>query len=187
MRECVRQTLYSVTDRSRETGETASMLVWAVNPTEATAIASRGGDPDGDWESVETVPARTVSGQTIQRNALDSDDGSAPVCLDVKGFIEAVGENAERHGFHAVTGSALEYIAQIHSEVSEMVEELRDGHNIDEIYRVGAQPCGVPVELADVVLRCFDFAHVYNIDLERVLLEKHKFNLTRPMLHGCAF
>lgn len=108
--------------------------------------------------------------------------------LKIFDFVKEVGENAEAHGFHEVTHSPLEYLAQIHSEVSEIVEELRDGHApTDTYYREDGKPEGVPSELADVVLRCFDFAYVYGIDLEAALIEKHEFDKTRPYLHGRKF
>ena len=80
--------------------------------------------------------------------------------LKIFDFIKEVGENAEAHGFHEVTGSPLEYLAQIHCEVSEVVEELRNGRELTETYHSDeGKPEGVPSELADVVLRCFDFAY----------------------------
>ena len=108
--------------------------------------------------------------------------------LKIRGFIREVGENAEKHGFHDATGSPLEYLAMIHSEVSEIVDELRKGRSPDETYYgPDRKPEGVPTELADVVLRCFDFAYVYGIDLEGAILEKHSFNADRPYLHGRKF
>lgn len=108
--------------------------------------------------------------------------------LKIRGFIREVGENAEKHGFHDVTGSPLEYLAMIHSEVSEIVGELRKGWSPDETYYgPDRKPEGVPTELADVVLRCFDFAYVFGIDLEGAILEKHSYNADRPYLHGRKF
>lgn len=108
--------------------------------------------------------------------------------LKIFDFVKEVGENAEAHGFHEVTHSPLEYLAQIHSEVSEVLEELRNGRTVDETYhREDGKPEGVPAELADVVIRCFDFAYVYGIDLEAAIREKHQFNKSRPYLHGRKF
>lgn len=108
--------------------------------------------------------------------------------LKIFDFIKEVGENAEAHGFHKATHSPLEYLAQIHSEVSEVVEELRRGYKpTDTYHETNGKPCGVPTELADVVIRCFDFAYVYGIDLETAILEKHHYNKSRPYLHGRKF
>jgi NTP pyrophosphatase (non-canonical NTP hydrolase) len=45
-------------------------------------------------------------------------------------------------------------------------------------------PEGIPVELADVLLRVFDMCEFYNIDLEFALKVKHRHNETRPYRHG---
>ena len=49
----------------------------------------------------------------------------------------------------------VERLALITCEVSEAIEEVRDGHCVDEAYYNGTKPERVPVELADVVIRCF--------------------------------
>jgi NTP pyrophosphatase (non-canonical NTP hydrolase) len=41
--------------------------------------------------------------------------------------------------------------------------------------------------LADVVIRCFDMADYYKIDLESIIIEKMEFNKTRPYKHGKKF
>lgn len=46
------------------------------------------------------------------------------------------------------------------------------------------KPCGVPSELADIIIRVFDLAGRYNIDLERAIDEKMAYNATRPARHG---
>lgn len=47
-----------------------------------------------------------------------------------------------------------------------------------------SKPEGIPSELADVVIRVFDICEYYGIDLEKAILEKHDYNVTRPFLHG---
>lgn len=109
--------------------------------------------------------------------------------LKIADFIEYVGKTNEAHGFYEVNTKPIEHLALIHSEVSECLEEVRAGHDIKEVYyRVkDHKPEGVPMELADIVIRCFNMAYIYGIDLESAIIEKAAFNETRPYLHGKKF
>lgn len=77
----------------------------------------------------------------------------------------------------------------MHTELSEACEELRTGHAAGEIYYVtdkqgNQKPEGVPVELADLIIRVCESSHKRGIPLQRAIVEKQAYNRTRPHRHG---
>ena len=96
-----------------------------------------------------------------------------------------VGETNAANGWHTGDISPVERIALIVTECAEAIEEIRNSHPISETYYPdGDKPEGVPTEIADVVIRCLDFAFVYGIDLAAVIETKLAYNETRGWRHG---
>jgi hypothetical protein len=46
------------------------------------------------------------------------------------------------------------------------------------------KPCGIPSELADIIIRVLHFSGKHGIDIERAVYEKMAYNRTRPFKHG---
>lgn len=125
--------------------------------------------------------------------------------MDIKQFAQNVHNEAVKHGWWENGERNFgELIALCHSELSEALEEYRAGHKPTEKYYEcvsgkdmqdkcigeccaecgGAMPCGIPSELADVVIRIFDLCGYYGIDIEAILEEKADFNAKRFYRHG---
>jgi NTP pyrophosphatase (non-canonical NTP hydrolase) len=121
----------------------------------------------------------------------------------------------EQHAELEATAAAIRNyhtarLALITTEVAEAIEELRKGEPVNGTYYVvdgqkygmlgganlplpeaaGAgphKPEGVPSEVADVVIRAFDFAHEAGFDLAAIIDEKLDYNASRAHMHGKKF
>lgn len=92
------------------------------------------------------------------------------------------GRIAREHGFTEVeVGTKLMLMV---GELSEAMEEYRDGHAVNEIYSKGGKPEGAPIELADVVIRIGSFCDAHGINLEDAVALKLHYNEARPWKHG---
>lgn len=92
-------------------------------------------------------------------------------------------KNAVAHGWWEEERSFGEIIALIHSEVSEALEEYRNGNKMHYKDKKG-KPEGVAVELVDVIIRVLDFLGKKEVDVETLIKEKHEYNKKRDYKHG---
>ena len=123
--------------------------------------------------------------------------------MSLNELAKEIHDNAKEKGFWYEERNKGECIALMHSELSEALEELRKGKPVTEIYtyrynqyqggcesinlKDGEKPEGVPSELADCIIRILDFCGAYNIDIDKAINLKMKYNKTRPVMHGKKF
>lgn len=103
---------------------------------------------------------------------------------DFRGIQKASHSVAKEKGWWETERGLPECIALMHSELSEALEEIRKGH--PAFYTIGdnPKPEGWAVELADCVIRIMDVCEYHGIDLEQAVIDKMKYNETRPYKHG---
>lgn len=93
-------------------------------------------------------------------------------------------EIAKEKGWHDTERNIPELLCLIHSEISEALESYRNDENPFEIRFIDDKPEGLPIELADSVIRIFDLCGLHKIDLESAIRLKMNYNKTRPHRHG---
>ena len=135
--------------------------------------------------------------------------------MEINEMVKKAHENAVNHGFWNPPLDFGTAIALIHSELSEALEEEREGrplvwYKCNEAEGVSAcapqdetdclmygketlckyrsrKPEGVAVELADAVIRIADLCGHLGIDLDAAIREKMAYNEGRPYKHGKKF
>ena len=126
-----------------------------------------------------------------------------------RGILRAVGEPEQRFredalrilrglrfssklGFaiEAETAAALRRCAPLLKKIAvERIQvELNGllcGRGAAEVYAgSGGKPEGIPIELADVIIRILDYCGYAGIDIEAAIRQKHEYNKSRPYRHG---
>lgn len=130
--------------------------------------------------------------------------------MNINELAKEVHENAVAHGWWEKPPTLPEALCLIHAELSEALEEYREGNPLiygtcalaaedckysgvcDRVGRPGegegvdgpCKPEGIAVELADVILRTLDLMAALGVDVDAVVMAKHKYNLGREYKHG---
>ena len=99
----------------------------------------------------------------------------------LKMLCEEAYSTAKSKGWHETPREDGTLIALMHSDLSEALEAMRKPDKKDE-HLPDLNPVGL--ELADVLIRIFDYCGAKGIDLADCVDAKMKYNETRPHRHG---
>lgn len=112
-------------------------------------------------------------------------------------LIKKCGEDAKKRGWQDTPISFGDAMTLLHSEISEMFEEYRNHRAMDEIYHnkefafkgtpedvVSSKPEGIPIEMADLLIRMCHYCSYFGIPIHEGLRQKMAYNDTRPYRHG---
>jgi NTP pyrophosphatase (non-canonical NTP hydrolase) len=97
---------------------------------------------------------------------------------------------ADKSGFHedeiigVIPANFGAWMANLHSEVSELWEAYRKGQLASPCDKGGTIMTCAEEELADIVIRAMDTAVGLGVDIGRAIELKSAYNRTRPFRHG---
>lgn len=123
--------------------------------------------------------------------------------VGISQVADIVLQTAVEHGFVDPVCNIDRKILLIVGELIEAQNEIRDGHDVQEIYydwgvegnhvehdplpNWGDKPEGFVIELADAVIRILDLAAELGLDIQEAIRLKAIFNDSRPYKHGKKF
>ena len=93
---------------------------------------------------------------------------------------KAVHQTATEKGWHETDRADGEFIALMHSELSEGLEALRKDLPSDKIPEFS----GIEEELADMIIRAMDYAAHRGLQWAEAIVAKGRYNQTRSHRHG---
>lgn len=122
---------------------------------------------------------------------------AAKPAVSLNTLAAAIHNNAVAHGWWDEPRSFGDIVALCHSELSEALEEHRDGAPLAYTFNVfgeretdtalwepSEKPEGVATEMIDCLIRILDWCGHEGVDVDHLLMIKHEYNKTRPYKHG---
>jgi len=119
------------------------------------------------------------------RAVAQRDTELAPASMTIADLVYEANKTAKEKGWDDPPPTFAEALALLHSEVSEALEEYRNGYAPSEARtRHDGKPEGIPSEMADILIRVGHYCAIFGIDLDEALRVKLEWNKSRPHRHG---
>jgi NTP pyrophosphatase (non-canonical NTP hydrolase) len=123
-------------------------------------------------ETKEYIRLSNRVARSAHLNSRNKGFWEAPKCIDANCNVEQPRNKGEM-------------LALIHSEISEALEAVRKNVNAPDKHC--PEYTGLAIELADAIIRIYDFAAGFGLPVNEALVAKMAFNVTRPHKHGKKF
>lgn len=97
--------------------------------------------------------------------------------LTIKSLIDDAYNIAKKNGMNKSNNlTATDYISSMHIDVNEILKWCISGKSLSEVsFDKNNEPYGLPIDLADLVLKIGEFCGKYNIDLESAIETRLEF------------
>jgi len=99
-------------------------------------------------------------------------------------LAQEIHANAVAKGLNAPDETLIVALGHVFDELTEVLDEQEAGHDVAEIYVKHGKPEGVPIELADIIIRVLSYCGKESIDIDSAIRAKMKFNATRTYEGG---
>lgn len=157
-------------------------------PIETYKITVRGTTYDADGYTVRLLPVMSPDQELYAESPFIT-------AKSLNNMRDMVHRLAKEKGWweEGETRTFVETIMLVVTECAEAVEDFRNGKDLDLTYvspsgifntTAPLKPEGIPIELADIIIRVLDIAGRWNIDIGKAFVDKHEYNKTREYRHG---